>query len=122
VRLAHGRVAQAGTPLGSFDRAEAQWAFEAILQPLNAAVRAAAQKHGWRLVTGAEAGFRAHGYCSSDSWIVKLTESAVNQGNKEGTLHSTTRGNTFQAGLVVQRLRAELYAGGRTRAPAGSGA
>ena len=108
------------TPLGSFDQAEAEWAYRQILSPLNAAIRTAATRHGWRLVTGAEAGFREHGYCSQDSWIVKLTESLANQSNKEGTLHSTTWGNFFQASLVVNRMRTELYAGGRTRAPAGN--
>jgi len=105
---------------GSFTRAEAMWAHDQVLVPLNAAVRAAAQKHGWRLVTGATEGFRTHGYCSQSSWIVSLTESLLNQLNKEGTLHSTTRGNTFQAGLVTKAMQLEFYAGGRTRRPAGS--
>jgi GDSL-like Lipase/Acylhydrolase family len=103
---------------GAFTRAEAKWAHDQVLVPLNAAVRAAAQKHGWRLVTGAAAGFRTHGYCSKDSWIVSLTESLLNQLNKEGTLHSTARGNTFQAGAVVNAMRREFYGGGRTRPPA----
>ena len=103
---------------GSFTRAEAMWAHDQVLVPLNAAVRAAAQKHGWRLAKGAQEGFRTHGYCSQDSWIVSLTESLLNQLNKEGTLHSTTRGNTFQAGLVVKTMRLEFYAAGRTRPPA----
>lgn len=107
------------TGLTAFDRAEAQWASDQILIPLNAAVRAAAQKHGWRLIVGAQEGFRTHGYCSSDPWIVGLTESLVNQGDANGTLHSTVRGNTFQAGLVSKVMRAEFYKNGRTRIPAG---
>ena len=80
--------------------------------------RAEAQKHGWRLIKGSEQGFRSHGYCSTDKWIVGLTESIASQGDGNGTLHSTTRGNTFQAGLVVKRMRVEFYANGRTRQPA----
>ena len=103
---------------GSFTRAEAKWAHDRVLVPLNGAVKTAAQKHGWRLVRGAQEGFRTHGYCSQDSWIVSLTESLTDQLNKEGTLHSTTRGNTFQAGPVVKAMRLEFYANGRTRRPA----
>lgn len=103
---------------GLFDRAEAQWASESVLGPLNSAVLAAAQKHGWRLIFGSQEGYRTHGYCSSDPWIVGLTESLANQLNKEGTLHSTTRGNVFQAQLVLAEMRKFLYENGRPRAPA----
>ncbi len=101
-----------------FDRAEAQWASDSVLTPLNQAVRAAAQKHGWRLVVGSEQGFRTHGYCSPDPWIVGITESLARQGDGNGTLHSTVRGNTFQAGLVYGQMRLEFYKDGRTRVPA----
>lgn len=105
------------TPAVDFTRAEAKWAYDRVLQPINAAVAAAAKKHKWRLVSGNAAGFRTHGYCSKDPWIVGLTESFAQQGDVNGTLHSTTRGNTFQAARAVSVIRDQLYAGGRTRAP-----
>lgn len=116
----HGRTCDPliSTGLTAFDRAEAEWAAGRVLIPLNEAVRAAAQKHGWRLVTGSQEGFRRHGYCSQDPWIVGLTESLASQGDANGTLHSTTRGNTFQAARAFSSLRLELYANGRTRRPA----
>ena len=103
---------------GVFDRAEAQWASDSVLAPLNNAVHNAAEKHGWRVIFGSQQEYRDHGYCSADSWIVGLTESLWNQANKEGTLHSTTRGNTFQAQLVIREIRNFFYKGGIIRVPA----
>jgi hypothetical protein len=73
---------------------------------------------GWHVIRGAAKGFRSHGYCADDSWIVKLTESEVNQLNPEGTLHATVDGNRFDAGLVYTLLRRHLHPGDRTRPPA----
>ncbi|MGI9657594.1 MAG: hypothetical protein ACR2OD_01700, partial [Gaiellaceae bacterium] len=103
---------------GLFDGAEAQWASDSVLGPLNTAVHAAAEKHGWRLAFGSEVEYRSHGYCSTDSWIVGLTESIALQGNGEGTLHSTLRGNIFQAHLVTRLMRPEFYENGKPRVPA----
>lgn len=108
------------TPFGAIDRTEAHWASTRFVSPLNAAVGAAAERHGWRLVAGVDEGFRTHGYCSSDPWIVGLTESLTRQGNVYGTLHSTTRGNAFQAGLLASKLREDLYRSGQIRRPVGS--
>ncbi len=108
------------TPMGTVDHAEAAWASDQFLSPLNRAIRAAAQKHGWQLVAGAQAGFRTHGYCSSDPWIVSVTDSLTSQGNLNGTLHSTRRGNAFQADLAYSSVRKELYRNGRARIPAAS--
>lgn len=104
-------------PTGVFDRAEAAWARESVLLPLNTAVRAAAQKHGWRVVVGVQQRFARHGVCSSDPWIVSLTGSAVSQRDLNGTLHANRRGNQETTKLVVKLLRKELYPGGKTRPP-----
>lgn len=49
-------------PGASFE--EMQWAYEKVVVPLNAAVQAAAQAHGWHYVGGIAEAFRTHGYCA----------------------------------------------------------
>jgi hypothetical protein len=41
-----------------------QWAYVKIVVPLNAAVQAAANAHGWHYVGGIAESFRNHGYCA----------------------------------------------------------
>jgi lysophospholipase L1-like esterase len=106
--------------LGTFDRTEAKWAHDRVLVKLNEAVVAAAKAQEWGgTIRGAYLSFRQHGYCAKDTWIVSLTDSASTQFNKEGTLHSTPRGNTEQAKDATLVLRQAFYPGGRTRAPRG---
>jgi hypothetical protein len=100
-----------------FDQAEAKYAYERILVPLNAHVAKAATAHKWRLVSGSQQRFAKHGYCSADRWIVGLVESLANQGNQNGTLHANVTGNKEQAALAVPKLRADFYKNGRTRQP-----
>ncbi len=49
-------------PGASFE--EMQWTYEKIVVPLNAAVKAAADAHGWHYVGGIAERFRNHGYCA----------------------------------------------------------
>jgi hypothetical protein len=105
------------TVKGIFDGNEATWAREAVLRPLNNVIRVAAKAHTFKLVTGAEAAFQGHGYCAKDSWIVQLTGSFLGQLNHEGALHATVRGNQEQLKFAKKTVRADLYAGGRTRRP-----
>jgi len=104
---------------GSFTKVEAEWAFEHFLVPLNAAIAAAAKKHGWQLISGAQRLFRTHGYCSDDSWIVQLTTSLWKQGllgkglgaAKSGTLHANAAGHQNQATLVRLALQQDRIDG-----------
>ena len=100
-----------------FDQAEAKYAYERILVPLNAHVAKAANTHKWRLVSGSQQRFAKHGYCSGDNWIVGLVESLTNQGNQNGTLHANVKGNRIQAEINVPKIRADFYKNDRTRAP-----
>lgn len=100
-----------------FDQAEAKYAYERILVPLNAHVAAAAKRHKWGVLSGSQRRFAEHGYCSSNPWIVSLTESISKQGNQNGTLHANVKGNEVQAGLAAPKLRADFYKNGRTRVP-----
>jgi hypothetical protein len=88
-----------------FSRAEAEWAFESVLAPLNHEVLKGAAAHGWTLVWGAAQRFHTHGYCSTSPWIVGLVESFRNQHSRYGTLHANVRGHRETANLVLARLR-----------------
>lgn len=103
-----------------FDRAEAQWAHDDVLVPLNRAVEQAVETNNWRFIGGAYRAFRKHGYCAKpakERWIVGLFESLREQKNAEGTLHSTPVGNDAQAAFAVGALRPAFYPGGLPRAP-----
>jgi len=98
-----------GGDLGEVTRAEARWTRENVVQPLNAAVRAAADRHGWRLVEGVDEAYAGHGICvepDSERWVRTLPESLVLQGlNHRGTLHPNARGHLATARLIEPVLR-----------------
>ena len=102
---------------GTFDQAEAAWAFQHVLTPLNKAVAAAAGKFHWHLLSGVGQAFAAHGYCSSDPWIVGLTESLANEGTTYGTLHANAVGQRSVAALLYRQLAPALFPGGKPRQP-----
>jgi lysophospholipase L1-like esterase len=102
-----------------FSGIEAEWANEDVLHPLNAAVRAAAARHGWRVITRIADDFRTHGYCSSDPWIVGLVESRLGQGDVNGTLHANAVGHEVVGGMVTSAVKPSLYRNGIARTPAG---
>lgn len=83
---------------------EAARAYRSFLLPLNAAVAAAATRHGWTLLP-APAAFRSHGYCAAASWIVPLGESLHGQWSVEGTLHANLFGHEAQRKVVVAALK-----------------
>jgi lysophospholipase L1-like esterase len=90
-------------------KAEMEWAFDAVLTPLNAELKAAANRHGWRYVGGIARDFERHGYCAAgpDRWVRRLTESAATQagaGRLSGTLHPNERGHAAIADRVAPAL------------------
>ena len=56
--------ADLSTPIPGASFEEMKWAYEKIMVPLNAAVKAAADAHGWHYVDGIAERFRNHGYCA----------------------------------------------------------
>lgn len=104
-------AAAARVPL-VFDRSEAEWANKQVLVKLNIQIRAAATKHGWRLVTGVADAFQAHGYCSTSSWITGLYQSLERQHDANGTLHANPLGDAQTAKLAVKAIRREFYPNG----------
>jgi hypothetical protein len=94
------------------DPREARWAHEHVLGPLNEAVRAAADLHGWRLVEGVDEAFAGHGICARptrERWVVQLAESAARQGlDFSGTLHPNGRGHVATSRLILPVLEEVL--------------
>jgi lysophospholipase L1-like esterase len=108
-------ISVAGSLGGTFDQAEARWAYLHVLTPLNRAVAAAATRYHWRMISGVPGLFAPHGYCSSDPWIVGLTESFANEGSRYGTLHANAKGHQAVAQLVATLLAIDLFPAGKPR-------
>lgn len=87
-----------------------------ILEPLNKAVEAAAEKHGWNLVGEIAASFRRHGYCAGrHAWVSTLEDSLRDlggiAGRHRGTLHPNRPGHEVIGALVAAELEQDLYPG-----------
>ncbi len=75
------------------------------LPGVNDKIAEAAVRHGWTYVDGLDEKFRTHGYCSTDSWIVRFTESFWEQHDKEGTFHPNVVGHTTEANIITPLVR-----------------
>jgi lysophospholipase L1-like esterase len=120
-------------PFFQVSPAEAKTAVELALNPLNAQVEAAAGRNDWIFVGGIAAEFRGsrdgkgHGYCASDAWIRRATDSFFMQGpywqdfytidlvspkqKTKGTLHPTARGHQVYARRLFEEMRPLLMPG-----------
>jgi hypothetical protein len=94
---------------------EVVWAGTEVLPALNGKVAAAAQRHGWRLVSFSNE-YSTHGYCATDNWIRRAEESQLIQGpfglprsGTTGTLHPSIAGNRAYRDRMLDRLLADLY-------------
>ncbi len=96
---------------------EAGWASNTVLTGLNAAVANAASTHGWKFVSGITSQFLNHGYCASDHWVVRWSESQSQQGNEDGTLHPNRRGHQAYGERLAASLTDDLYTGGNLLDP-----
>lgn len=94
--------------LGVVDEDESEWMYEDVLTPLNEAVRAAAKRHGWRLVEGVDKRFEGHGICArpaSESWVVSFEQSIFRLNfSHKGTLHPDHQGHAETAKLIHPEL------------------
>lgn len=86
----------------------------ALLAPLNAAGRTAADKLDWHYVDGIEHLFQGHGYCAArpDLWVVKLQNALRQQGRHRRSAPPK------RAGSPGDRRAARRRARGEVRAPA----
>jgi lysophospholipase L1-like esterase len=85
---------------------ESQWAQDVVLGPLNAAVRDAAQREGWKLVGGVQAAFLDHGICAPGSlrWVRRIDESILRGAGISGPLHPNSAGHLATAALIAPVL------------------
>jgi len=91
--------------VGFTSQAEAQWAYEALLRPLNKEVAGAANRNGWQLVDGIADDFERHGYCAGKQrWVRRIEESVFAQHDIWGTLHPAESGHNAIAQRVVLPL------------------
>jgi hypothetical protein len=75
---------------------------------LNVQLREIATAHRWRLVSGIEAGFARHGYCSKDPYFVSAQSSCERQGDFEGMLHPNAKGNAVTRDCIALALQTEM--------------
>jgi hypothetical protein len=81
------------------------WAEQVVGRQLNSAIVDQQALLGWTVVGGIEEAFRPHGYCSSETWIVNLRDSLVEQVSLTGTAHPTEAGQMATAARIAAALR-----------------
>ena len=78
-----------GTPKGNYEEnltgAEARWAQDNVLVPLNTRFATEATQHGWNLVDSFVDDFVGHAICSSDNWINQNLQALRKQGELDET-------------------------------------
>jgi hypothetical protein len=99
---------------------EAEWAQASVVTPLNAAVRAAAATHGWRLVGGVQQAFARHGICArprTKRWIVQIPESLWRGAGFKGPLHPNEAGHLATSAMIGPVLASAIdFEGGSAAA------
>lgn len=80
---------------------EMTWAAEEVSVPLSDTMALTADTLGWNFVAGAADRFRTHGYCSEQSWIVRLQESFFVQGQPWGMVHPNAPGYAEWADVIA---------------------
>jgi hypothetical protein len=109
----NGKTCEGGPP--GVSQAELEQAHDGMLVPLNSAVAAAAEKHGWDEVRGVAAKFRTHGYCAPQPWVMRLTRSFLELGGSPplkrllGTLHPDREGQEAIGALIRDDLQSEFF-------------
>ncbi len=98
--------------LPGWSEVELEWVDTVIAPQLNQIMSAAAQEAGWNLIGGIYDGFSAHGLCTRDTWIVRLQESFLAQGDPSGSIHPNREGNAFYGRRIAEAFRADFYDGG----------
>jgi lysophospholipase L1-like esterase len=87
---------------------------------LNTEVRSSAQAHGWNYVGGIYDKFKKRGYCSPDSAIVKIIDSALDQLDTDGSFHPNSKGHAITREAILAKLIPALQTNDLPRAPGGA--
>jgi hypothetical protein len=86
------------------DTAEMTWAAQQVATPLSDSMAMSAAALGWRFVDGAFELFHAHGYCSTDGWVVRMQEAFAVQGQPWGMVHPNGPGHAAWAEPIAEAV------------------
>jgi hypothetical protein len=91
--------------VGRVDARENKWAYENVLEPLNALiVDVAGSAPGWQVITGSAEATRRNGFCSTERFF----NSGQDAKGTSGTLHPNAAGHNAIAQLLLGRLNSAL--------------
>ena len=97
-----------------------RWVGETMTVEINDVIHEATETHGWNYVDGIYEGFRRHGYCADDHWVVRAAETVLIQGDRYGAAHPTAAGHLLYAQRIAANVTPALYRssdGSQPRAP-----
>jgi hypothetical protein len=93
------------------DDAEAKWAHDSIVTPLNAALRDAVATTQWVLVGGVQEAFETHGICATprkNRWILQIPDSLWVGAGFRGPLHPNRDGHKMLSRMIEPVLAATV--------------
>ena len=98
-----------------------EWIGDEMTVRLNDTVRLAAGDHGWSYVEGIFDGFRRHGYCADDHWVIHPEESFIIQGDGNGSVHPNVLGHAVYGERIGSAFLPSLYPAGLEGPPRAPG-
>lgn len=97
--------------------AESAFVDNTIIPTLHSTIAGSAAEHGWTYVGGIHAGFRNHGYCAADHYIVRAQETFLIEGRYHGMVHPNAKGYRVYADNILREWRSDFYPTGSLAAP-----
>ncbi len=90
--------------LPGVSQAEMDWAGTVVTPALNTNMADTSTILGWTFVDAHVERFAPHGYCSSDSWLVRVPESMPIEASPYGSVHPNALGQGAYADAVMEAL------------------
>jgi hypothetical protein len=104
-----GSYADPANNLPGISGPEQLWAEQVAGGMLNATIEDQEAALGWTVVKGIDEAFRLHGYCSENSWIVRIGESLAQQVGMSGTAHPNLNGHVAYSEKISASLKKAFY-------------
>lgn len=101
-------AAQLGGSFGNLSHAEAAFLRPSFLDRVNATVREAAERNGWRFVGGHVEHSVEHGFCTDDSYVNTFRMSFDRQGDVFGSVHPTAEAYDVYGEIIADDLIREF--------------
>jgi hypothetical protein len=95
--------------------AEYLWAEQVVGRRLNEVIANQGPALGWTPVTGIANAFATHGYCSTQTWLVRIDDSLETQAAPMGIAHPTVAGHQAYSVAIAAALQQKFYPGGVAR-------